>query len=409
MRVLVFEPDHTGHRLNYVRLLLAALVPLVQGRGSVTLVAGRPAQSSPEFADQLAGFRDRVQVLFEVDKPTGGPVGVARSRLGSLRGTLRRHGADHLYVPSADGLSQLLGARRLLPGMGWPRGMTSEAGMHRGAWAYPAPGLRRRAEVWASRTFTARSPWTRIHHVDPLAYEWIARRGGALAARSVVLPDPVEPPPPLDRQQARARLGVPQDGRIIGCAGGINKRKGIDRLVRAFARASLRPDDRLLLCGKADAYTRAALDRDGAELRRAGRLVEMDRYLTEDELVSAIAAMDVVTTPYAGHVGLSNIALRAAGAGRMVLGDDAGWQRRVIPAFGLGAVCDVRDTDAYAGAIGAALDAAPGFAPSDATRRLLEFHSPANFAAGWTGLLRERLGLGPDPAWRSWAWATGRG
>lgn len=58
--------------------------------------------------------------------------------------------------------------------------------------------------------------------------------------------DPALMLPPLDRDAARDRLGLPRDRRIVVYAGRVNERKGLDRLL---ALADMRPDTLFLLVG----------------------------------------------------------------------------------------------------------------------------------------------------------------
>ena len=132
----------------------------------------------------------------------------------------------------------------------------------------------------------------------------------------------------------------------------------------------------------------------------------LDRYLTDEELAWSLSGMDVVCTAHPAHVGLSNIALRALAANRFVLGSSFGWLGRVVPAFGMGVVCDVSRTSEFAGAIEQSLEASQWYKRPPAGDRLLAFHSQHNHIAGWTALIREKLGL-PKPDVKTWEWVTG--
>lgn len=409
MRVCVFEPDHTGHHLTYARLLLAALLD-VPGT-TVVLVTGAVAGSTPEYAAQVApvvarrAVQGRLTVETVVPTPLPRrPLANARARTAALLHAVRRTGADHVLVPYADGLAQVWGAARAVGAGALPRGVEAEGLIMRGGFAYPRPGTDIGGLVRAAlgRHLIARAPLVQVHFLDPIPFDAVRRAGGSLAARARLMPDPVEPPPPLDRQTARAQLGIPPDGRYIGCAGGIDERKGADRLLRAFADASLGATDRLLLVGRASPGVRRLLETDLAVLVHAGRVISLDRYVSDEELTAGMAAMDLVCTPYPGHVGSASIVIRAAAAGRMVLASDFGWMQYVVPRFGLGRTCDATDAAALAAALPAALDAAAAFRSGAAAAAFAAFHSPANFATAWTARLRERLGLPPAPASRTW-------
>ncbi|HED54099.1 MAG TPA: glycosyltransferase family 1 protein [Phycisphaerales bacterium] len=404
MRILIFEPDHGGHRFTYVRHLISGLLE-VPGVGPITLVCTTEATDSDEYANQIRPIEDRITVAGEVGVISGSQDEVAKQRLSALEHAIAAHPADHLYVPSADGLTQLLGMRTLIPGRGViPRSMTSEAAMHRGSFAYPAPGLKRRLKVGLGFKAIQRSPWTHLHFVDPLGYEAAVKLSPRLADRCSVLADPVDKVAPMDKAKARRKLGIEPGGRWIGTAGVIDARKGCDRLIEAFDLSSTGDSDRLLLAGRLHEDIKALIDSRYAHLVEAGRLVAFDRYISDEELAWSLSAMDVVVTAHPAHVGLSNIALRALAANRFVLGSSFGWLGRVVPTFGMGVVCDVKNTMDFAGAIGQSLDAAEWYTRTPAGDRLLEFHSLENHIAGWTSLVRRELGL-PATEVKTWAWA----
>src|SRR5688572_307963 len=131
MRVLIFEPYQGGHRLHYVRTMLPGLTE-IGARVTIALASNTP--SLPDYASHLAPLSG----LFDPDAwlPPAAPV---RALPGLLRESIRRTSPDALLVPTADGLAQLVGARRGLPPRVVPRGLWSEVLMLRGSFAYPQP------------------------------------------------------------------------------------------------------------------------------------------------------------------------------------------------------------------------------------------------------------------------------
>lgn len=400
-RAVVFESGVTGHRMTYVRQLLLGLTELAE----VTLVVDQAAPASDEFRVQIGDAFPEVQVDASLDRPSGSGLSAMRAQAAIVHAAASKHKPDLFYMPTADGVCQAMG----LPGAGSlasrGAGVHTEAAMHRGSWAYTRPTFKQTLAARASLMLASRSPWNRLLMVDPLGYEWLRDHKHPLAKRCDVLPDPVDPVDPIDRLVARKKLGLPEDGRLLGLMGMIDRRKGAHHLVPTFARANLGPQDRLLLAGRVADELRPVIA-EHQQLVDQGRLIVLDRYISDDEFALSLAACDLVVTSHDGHVGLSNVALRAAAAGRMVLGSDWGWQRRIIEPFNLGRVVNVSDHAAFASAISTSLELAPHYAPSDKTRKLLEFHSRESFTAQWLAPLRERLGADPDPARRTWEWLT---
>ncbi|RNC82780.1 MAG: glycosyltransferase family 1 protein [Phycisphaera sp.] len=401
MRVLIFEPDHGGHRYTYVRHLLTGLKPL-EGIESIKVAISRKGQVSDEYAEQIKPFEDSVEILPELEVHGSSPLDNAKQLLSALRGTLAKHPTDHLYVPSADGLSQVIGARAMVPGgRVIPKDTVSEAVQHRGSFAYQPKDITDKVKFALSYKTIEKAPWTKLHFVDPIAYEGAKVLSKKLRDTCDMLADPVDEVQSINKKQARKNLDIPQDGRYVGVAGAINERKGCDILLAAFDMAKLKDNDRVLLAGKASDGIRELIKNRYQHHIEAGRLIFFDRYLTNDELAWSLSAMDVVCPAGHGHIGLSNVALRAAAANRLILGSTAGWTGRVVPAFGLGVVCDLSKPREFAEGLEQSLDAAEWYKRTPAGSKLLEFHSQANHIAGWTKLIRERLGL-PAPEIKTW-------
>src|SRR5206468_2348258 len=108
----------------------------------------------------------------------------------------------------------------------------------RGSFAYPGGlGWRQRVQARLSWAAATAAPWSVLYHLDPLVCDR-ARPG-----RLRLMPDPVETPVatgPAARADVLRRLGVPPDGRYLGTAGLLDRRKGVDLLIRAYADARRR-------------------------------------------------------------------------------------------------------------------------------------------------------------------------
>ena len=280
---------------------------------------------------------------------------------GHLMRAIERFRPQHVYVPAADHLTQMMsirGDRRRLAG-----DVEMEGLMMRGGFAYPSRGWRQWTQDRLSLAAIERSPWTILHYADPIPHEMLLSRGGSISHRLHLLPDPVESNPWIDRVVARRRLGVPEGGRYLGSVGLMDERKGIDRLLTAFANAPLEPDDRLLLVGQSSRAVRDLLRGSMADLVRAGRIIAIDRYVDNEEFSAAISALDVVCTPYPQHIGSASVVIRAAAAGRPVVSSTFGWVGMVVRRFDLGWSCDVSDSAALASTLVVGLERSRHFGP----------------------------------------------
>ncbi|MGE0803771.1 MAG: hypothetical protein AB7G13_05680 [Lautropia sp.] len=397
VHILIYEPDYKGHRLTAVRVLLESLLEMESESGrrfDIVVTTGHEAIRSREFEIQL----EPISACFRLNAVEGvdygaSPARIAAAKARELLRILRAGTYDHLYVPYGDGLVQWLGMLRLTGCLRWPADLVAEAVLMRGTFAYTGR-LRSRSVLALAACRSA--PFRHLHLIDPFAFARLPRWRG-LRSKVDLMPDPTPAVAGTDRLTARRLLGLPEGGRYVGCAGQIDERKGIPALIEAFRRAALLPTDRLLLAGRCSDGVRKRLHAVGD-----GRIVVLDRYLTEAELHNAVSAIDLIVTPYPNFVGSVSICIRAAGAGRMCLGDESGWMGYVIPRFELGATCAVSDVGALARAIERHLPGAVGYVADGRARTFASFFQPSNTNAHWTALLRRRLGLRPDPRKMSW-------
>ena len=369
-RILLFEPDHSGHRLHYVRLIAEAAV---EAGHEVTLATTRAARSTPPYLEFIGSLEESIDVDAWIEGEAGLGLRNAIGRVAWLRESVRRSSPDHVLIPFADGLAQPLGVVRRsgiarLPDVPM-RGLLFRCGA-----AYPGATWRQRASARAATLY----PWDRLFHLDEVAVNWYQQRGQRLE----VMPDPIDAPDCTDRVLARNRLGVPPEGVVIGTAGVLDGRKGIDLLIRAFVDADVL-DSRLLLVGKVHRELTPLLDSARIrELRDQTRIVVLDQWVEHPFLLDAISAMDVVCTPYPRHMGSASILLRAAAAGRPVLGSDFGWIGHMLRSHAVGETVAVGDPDAFRDAVRTALNG--GIAASAAAMaRLAAAHSPSAFTGLW--------------------------
>jgi glycosyltransferase involved in cell wall biosynthesis len=209
----------------------------------------------------------------------------------------------------------------------------------------------------------------------------------------------------MSKEMARQMLGIPRSGRLIVAAGGhAIPRKGTGLLIDAFAQARLADDDRLLLVGELGDSIRHVLSTTHTGLCRSGRILTIDTYVDDAQLMASLSAADLVCTPYHGHWGSSGIVLRAAQVERPVLAPDVGWLGDMVPKFKLGATVSISDAPSLAAALVRTLAQFPWLPDCPARDRLVKYGTPENFARAWSMRVRTRLGLGPDPSRLTWEW-----
>lgn len=381
-KLQVLEPMHSGHHTNYL-MALAPAVSELQARGvigsAVFTVTAKHLQLLRE-----AGHLDSAPPSIEWDgslaQTSPGPSMKERGALcESVRARVAAQRADALICTSADYdiFHQASANLRSTPGF-WPA--ESAAMIHYGL---PREGLRAKENLKrvAYELSWRLSRWRHLLIVNPLVYQSLRDRGKANPKRYALLPDPVPAVEPMDRTAARLALGLPADGAYIGCVGMMDHRKAIPELLAAYARSGLAGQARLLLAGRLDGRYKDILEREHAELLRTGRIVVIDRPLSDHELMCGYEAVDLHAVLQYRRMNLSANVLKCVAAGKPYVSDRHGYTAMVAERFGAGVVCDVENVDSIAAALEQGLQMSRGFLPNESMRRLIEFHSARNFAA----------------------------
>jgi glycosyltransferase involved in cell wall biosynthesis len=402
MHLMIFDPHERGHYFTYVRYLLRG----AQHAHTVTLVLGNGVTQSVPFRQQLEPNLDRTRVDAAIRNQSWRD---GRSLLEDFAAACQRHQPDHIWVPSGDLLLRRCNTNYLLGKFKFAAGVEAECGLIELRFHWPPRRWRGYLRQWFERSLLRNGPWARMHTIDPTVMGWVtAHRGrpGSGWERMFLMPEPLDPFVRIPKLAARRALGIPAEGRYVGSVGmHAIPRKGSHLLLEAFGRARLRETDRLLLAGSVGHELEGRLQADYKHLLQKDRVVLVDRYLDDTDVMNSVAAVDVVCTPYFDHWGSSAIVLRAAQAGRPVLAPRQGWFADVIPRFGLGDTGPILEVQCLASALEQAFERSEQFHISAAGQRLVDYCSADNFAAHWAVRLRERLGLSAQRL-RTWEWVV---
>lgn len=394
MKLLIHEPNNKGHFLHSARLIAEAAIAC----GATTEISvRRDAPSTPEFKLHMGPILAKLAAVNAFDLPAGGTLTAVSAASGrACIEIAARRGAEHILVPAADGVAPMLaarswgGLRRILP-----KGAELEAGLIRPRFAHVGHMGVRRAKMALVRWAISRAPVGALRIADFPAYERMKGMAWARRQRLLAVPEPCEPTRLFTRGEARAFLGLPTAGRLVVAPGEISSRKRPVELATAFAGAGA-PDARLLFAGPcADGLHEQLRERFRREIGE-GRIIVMNRLLTDEELDAAIAAADVVAAVYSGHPGPSGIVDRAMMMDRPVLAHNYGWSQYMVRRFKLGWTTDPDSAGMYADAVQTALLSAADFRPSATVGWLKSFFSMENFKRHWTMRIRERMGLPPE-------------
>jgi glycosyltransferase involved in cell wall biosynthesis len=403
MRALVFEQWRGGHYYNYLR----CLVPRLAEHASQVIVAMTArAAAAPTFAPALDEFRRARGVTIDDSVPDADPALPAGQRFRLLRhlaDAVARHRPDYLMLPSADAQTLALGLLGHVGLRPFGRSLHTAATFHYGYG--PAVATRKQAlKELAYRTAYAGATWTRLNFVNFLYFEHARARGARWISRAHVVGDPVPQPERLSKREARRMLGVPEDGRYLGLLGSLDVRKAVPELVAGFRAARLGETDRLLLGGRLAPEFQRFLVETAADLIRSGRLIVLDRFLSDGELSQGYSALDVACPLYRDFPGLASLMLKAIAAGRPTVVSDFGWMRAITRRFGVGHTVRLDDPEALGRTLASALDASADYREEEATARLLQFHEVSNFTEAMLADVRQLTGKTTAPEVKCWEW-----
>jgi len=166
------------------------------------------------------------------------------------------------------------------------------------------------------------------------------------------VPDFGQTPPLIDKFDARRRLGLPAEARIVACVGGLNERKNLWALFQALAHPVCPSEVCALLMGSVAPELDASL-RNGLVnlLLQQRRLFLFEGTYDADRLGAALSAADCAWLCYRQHLGSSGFLWESAQAGLPIVGCAAGEIAHQIENLRLGLTIAGQDPAATARAL----------------------------------------------------------
>ncbi len=197
-----------------------------------------------------------------------------------------------------------------------------------------------------------------VFSLDPYFPEY-ARARFFHGRKVCTLPDPVSYPQTSsvsNKPMPGYIENIPGNRKIFLLFGGLERRKGIFELLLALDYL----DDNILgkiaivFAGRAGLDIREELHRKCKDASSRFKLVWVhleDRFVPEDELISAVQCSDAILLPYQRFTGSSGPLLWAAGAGKPIITQDYGLMGALTKQYGLGLTVDTGNPRKIAEAI----------------------------------------------------------
>jgi glycosyltransferase involved in cell wall biosynthesis len=357
--ILIFEPESTGHQMEYIRHLLHGIRAHV-ANARVTLLTTAEAAEHPNCQRLITDFTNLVTVRIA---PTVSGSGffkkVATFYERQWKNAERLHrglaevGPDSInfvLLPHLESVGLLqIGPRRAL--------------FHRKPWATIAIAIRfhhrksgvagpfRLLDVLQSiffRRVLQDRTLTCFGTIDP----YLTR--SSKHPKVAYCPDPCAPPILSSMEEARRTYGIRPETCLILVFGFIDRRKCIDILLEGVALACPEQDLTVLLAGPQHAgYLTPILAGDAArKLRAYGRLVEVNRFILNGQDIDPMSAADISWVFYEQHfVFSSSVLVRSSLSRRPVVVRRQGVIGRLVEENQLGIALTSESADTVAAAL----------------------------------------------------------
>ena len=371
LHLVLFDLNAGGHHGQYVKQLATYwCARAFPGRLSI-LVTSPLLENHPDLTEMVAQCeRVELQIL---ERPSAGSlVRTAVMQGRALRNALKKLQPTHCLLLDFD-LFQL----PLAFGLRFNRPL-SLSGVYFRPFVRPEPlagglsGLRNFVRYVRKRVVLNAALRNRhlacLFSLDPYFTEEYRSR----TARILTLPDGVEPrQPSAGPLITRRSLGVEGGRKVALFFGSLAGRKGVYQTLDAVRSLSSSHQAKLCLAlagAVAPADQEALLVRlDEVKRSTDVQILAALRFVSDTEMINLFSASDLILLPYQRHGGSSGILVRAAQAGKPVLGSDYGLVGRYIRDFGLGLAVDSSDSARIASGLSQWLESPQDY-PFDAKR-----------------------------------------
>lgn len=359
--LLIIEPHWEGHHLKYACWMIREAAE----RGYKVWFAGSPScLHHPLLYDLKVEYTGRLQTVSltvnEAKPVVQGTPDLVRRELRYQRmfaecyqRLSRSERLDYVFLPYLDYCMYAIAL------IGSPFGNTPWGGLImqptfylRGrGFGVPDTIMQRLKERLFLRLL-GNEPLRAIFTLDEALVEHVRRVRPDRSDRLRFLPEPAEIQGTHSRQSARQALGIPERVTIIMVYGELDSTKGIDALLAAAKEERFPDEVGVLLAGRQDAEVKALLSSERAEeLRREGRLYDLDKFVSGEDEHAVFQAADVVWLGYREQYVSSGVLLQAAMAGLPVVACDEGMIGWLTNRHSLGLTVAVENSQEVAEAV----------------------------------------------------------
>lgn len=392
-RVLIVEPHASGHHATYLRWVVEGVI----ARGWTAVVATTAEALEHPQLQNLACARGGVELrTIDFSVPVSANIGrldIVRQELAHwwairrvVRAEVARGTVSAVVLPYVDYCFFACCAL----GVPDPRVPWHMISMRLTVTAAPMATIPWKWRL-ARRLLQARSLGT-LFAISPsvrrVPAAWLTSE---MSRRLRYLPDPAEQRGSVDRNAARARLGLGPDRIAVLVFGSIDERKGLNRLGDALAADPALEPYVVVVAGKQSATLQQALAAEPfVSLRRQRRVIEMDRVIDDAEQALVFAAADIVWLGYEGHMYMSGVLVLAGLAALPVVATDDGEVGAFVREQEIGLLIEARGNESVCTALRRLLDEPLRHTFGRRVCAALASHTPADFKHALIAAIEER-------------------
>jgi len=181
--------------------------------------------------------------------------------------------------------------------------------------------------------------------IDPTLGEFASLQRDTCFRKIQYIPDPVvhHYGPLPSKMEAKLRLNIPTQARVVLLYGAIDERKGVTSLVEAAAAADCSTQVHLVLAGEYCGPEELRRTKAWESLTAQRRLHVVAGFITEENEKLLLAAADCMWIGYIDFYGVSGVMALAGRHGIPIVGTDYGLVGYYTKKFSLGALIDPRN------------------------------------------------------------------
>lgn len=373
MKVLIFEQFSGGHYTNYCRHLIEKFSNENEVE-SIIIATTEKHLEEKDLKNYLTIYNEKVSVVKLANNV--GASGTMKDRFNifkNLSKVIKENKVDVVISTTADFVSTYSAIFSLI-GYNPLKNVKSIGIFHYGYGKDKSDKKDFIKKIVYQLTYFM-SKWKYKMFVNPIVYENIIKQ-----KNMYLISDPVKVNKVYNKNEAREKLGLEINDRLIGYIGNIDRRKAVLEFLEAFfSIRDLDKKDKVLLMGKLDSEYKEFIIKKYKDEIENNRIIIIDRHLSFDEIEIGLGACDVVSVLYYDAPGLSANMLYAVCSGKRVIANSFGYTGMMINKFKIGSECTPSNIETIREAIVKEINCEYGVGEKNKIKKITEYYDVVNF------------------------------